>query len=116
MALFKRNKGQTDSTDVKAPGSVVAPEDTVVPTDVLPNADEVYPAGGVKHNTNDSLDRLKESEDESNNPLVTGKDSSDKSLQRKKGESQQKYNERVPVAIQPVQPGPTHNYLGQPLN
>jgi hypothetical protein len=37
-------------------------------------------------------------------------------IQRKDGETVQEYNERIPVAVQPVQPGPTHNYLGQPLN
>jgi hypothetical protein len=34
---------------------------------------------------------------------------------RKKGETQQAYNERVPVALQPVAAGPTHSYLGNKL-
>ncbi|NBU34691.1 hypothetical protein EBZ38_13350 [bacterium] len=34
---------------------------------------------------------------------------------RKEGETQQEYNERVPVAVQPVLEGPTTSYLGQPL-
>ena len=34
---------------------------------------------------------------------------------RKKGETVAEYNERVPVALQPVQPGPTHSYLGNKL-
>jgi hypothetical protein len=34
---------------------------------------------------------------------------------RKKNETQAEYNERVPVALQPVQPGPTHSYLGDKL-
>lgn len=42
------------------------------------------------------------------------KDSPD-SLYRQEDESQQEYNERIPVAVQPVQPQPTHNYLGEEL-
>jgi hypothetical protein len=34
---------------------------------------------------------------------------------RQEGESQQEYNERVPVAVQPVQPAPTTSYLGNEL-
>lgn len=72
--------------------------------------------GALPHNTNDAPELIAASNDEANNPVVQGKDHSDKTLLRKKGESTQEYNERVPVAIQPVQPGPTHNYLGEPIN
>jgi len=34
---------------------------------------------------------------------------------RKEGETQQEYNERVPVAVQPVLERPTHSYLGDVL-
>ena len=34
-------------------------------------------------------------------------------LERREGESAQEYNERVPVAFQPLTPGPTKNYLGE---
>lgn len=71
--------------------------------------------GALPHNTNDALDRIIESNDEANNPVVTGASNIDKELLRNKGESQAAYNERVPVAVQPVQPGPTHNYLGEKL-
>lgn len=71
--------------------------------------------GGLPHNTNDALERIKESNDEANNPIVQGESHVDETLLRGKKETQAQYNERVPVAIQPVQPGPTHNYLGQPL-
>lgn len=107
----KKNKDVVPAVE----GGVVRPEDTVRPLDVVPHANEFHPEGGVQHNTNDSLDRIKESEDEANNPVVTGKTYTAKELLRKKGESQQEYNERIPVAIQPVQPGPTHNYLGEEL-
>lgn len=36
-------------------------------------------------------------------------------VERKKGETQAQYNERVPVAFQPPTNGPTHSYLGKPL-
>lgn len=75
--------------------------------------EKVAKRSDLPHNTNDSLARIHESNDEANNPIVTGKDHSDKKLQRKEGESQAEYNERIPVAIQPVQPQPTHNYLGE---
>ena len=109
--------GKKKDKEVVAPveGGVVRPEDTVKPLDVVPHADEFHPEGGVQHNTNDSLDRIKESEDEANNPVVSSRARRDTSFDRKKGESQLEYNERVPVALQPVQPAPTHNYLGQPL-
>lgn len=69
----------------------------------------------LPHNTNDAPELIAKSNDEANNPIVTGEDHSDKSLQRQDGETQQEYNERIPVALQPVQPLPTHNYLGQEL-
>lgn len=34
---------------------------------------------------------------------------------RQKGETVAEYNERIPIGIQPVQPGPTHSYLGKKL-
>lgn len=39
----------------------------------------------------------------------------DKDFSRKKGETVQAYNERVPVAIQPVQPMGTVDYLGREI-
>lgn len=36
-------------------------------------------------------------------------------IKRKKGESQQAYNERVPVAYQPAQETPKYSYLGKKL-
>lgn len=97
----------------RVPGSVVAPEDTVLPTDVVPAED--YPSeGGVPHNTNDALDRIKESEDEANNPILEPH-KRDTSVDRQKDESQAEYNERVPVAVQPVQPAPKFNYRGQKM-
>ena len=39
----------------------------------------------------------------------------DGDVKRKKGETQQAYNERVPVAFQPATDGPTHSYLGKKL-
>jgi hypothetical protein len=72
--------------------------------------------GALPHNTNDAPELIEASNDEANNPVVQGKDHSDKTLQRKDGETQQEYNERIPVAVQPVQPGPTHTYLGEKIN
>ena len=37
------------------------------------------------------------------------------SLDRLESETQAEYNERVPVAVQPVQPSPTTSYLGAAL-
>lgn len=34
---------------------------------------------------------------------------------QKEGETTQEYNERVPVAVQPVAEAPTTSYLGEPL-
>ena len=58
---------------------------------------------------------IKESEDEANNPIVNGKDHSDKKLQRRDNESLAKYNERVTPGTQPVQPAVTRTYLGDKL-
>jgi len=66
-------------------------------------------------NTNYAEKFIRESQDESNNPTIGGEDYSDPSLQRQEGETQQEYNERVPVALQPVQPNPTKSYLGNDL-
>lgn len=97
----------------RVPGSVVAPEDTVLPTDVVPSED--YPSdGALPHNTNDALDRIKESEDEANNPILEPH-KRDTSVDRQKDETQAEYNERVPVAVQPVQPAPKYNYRGQKM-
>ena len=35
--------------------------------------------------------------------------------ERKDGETQQEYNERVPVGVQPVLDGPKYSYLGEEL-
>ena len=53
--------------------------------------------------------------DEAKQPVVKTEVPIDESLFRQKGESHQAYNERVPVAIQPVQPMPTKSYLGKDL-
>lgn len=66
----------------------------------------------LPHNTNDAPELIELSNDEANNPTVQGADHSDKSVQRQKGESTQDYNERIPVAIQPVQPPIATTYLG----
>ena len=39
---------------------------------------------------------------------------SEDEVQRKEGESTQEYNERIPVAYQPVAEQPKTNYLGEP--
>lgn len=69
--------------------------------------------GAEYPNTNDAPAYIKASEDEANNPTVQGEDHSDHSLQRQKGETQAAYNERIPVAIQPVQPAVAFDYLGR---
>lgn len=108
--------GQEVAPVVPVPGTVVAPEDTVQNLDVVPSSLEDYPSdGALPHNTNDAPELIEASNDEANNPTVQGKVKRDKSLDRKKGETQAEYNERVPVAIQPVQPGPTTSYLGNKL-
>lgn len=113
--IFKDKKDESPEVE-KVPGAVVTPEETVQPTDVVPASLEDYPTdGALPHNTNDSLDRIKESEDETNNPIVSEKVKRDKTVDRQEGETQAEYNERVPVAQQPVQPAPTHSYLGAEL-
>jgi hypothetical protein len=71
--------------------------------------------GALPHNTNDSLQRIIESNDEANNPTVQGEVDRSTVLDRKKGETQAEYNERVPIGNQPVQPAPTTSYLGEKL-
>jgi hypothetical protein len=96
------------------PGQVVAPEDTVRPLEEVPADD--YPEGGaLPHNTNDAHDLIVASNDEANNPTVQGKAKRDKSVDRKKGETQAEYNERVAPGDQPVQPAPVYSYLGNKL-
>lgn len=114
MGIFSRKQDEVVEPTPVVPGAVVNPEDTVRPLDEVPQ-DKTPTDGGLPHNTNDAPALIEASNDEANNPVVQGKDHSDKTLQRKDGESQQEYNERVPVAIQPVQPAPTHNYLGEKL-
>jgi hypothetical protein len=98
------------------PGQVVTPEQTVAPADVVPASFDDYPEhGAVAHDTNDAPELIEASNDESNNPTVQGKVKRDKSLDRKKGETQAEYNERVAPGNQPVQPAPTHSYLGAKL-
>ena len=114
MGLFSRNKNEEPVEEEVLPGAVVAPEDTVRPLEDIPQ-DDTPTDGDVPHNTNDAPELIEASNNEENNPTVTKKVKRDKSLDRKKGETQAEYNERVPVAIQPVQPGPTTSYLGNPL-
>lgn len=47
--------------------------------------------------------------------LATTTNPIDPDLYQLDGETQAEYNERVPVAVQPVAPAPTESYLGQPL-
>jgi hypothetical protein len=54
----------------------------------------------------------KDSQDEKNNPTVQGK-ANRTPLHRKKNETQQEYNERVPVAEQPVLDASEFDYLGR---
>jgi len=96
------------------PGAVVAPEDTVRPLEDVPSDD--YPTdGAVPYNTNDAPELIALSNDEANNPLVTGEVERDTTLDRQEDETQAEYNERINPAVQPVQPGPSTSYLGQPL-
>lgn len=100
--------------EVPVPGSVVAPEDTVRPLDEVP-ADDYPSDGALPHDSNDAPQLINESNDEANNPTVNGKVKRDTSVDRKKGETQAEYNERIPVALQPVQPSPKTSYLGGKL-
>lgn len=111
MGLFSKKEAVEEEF---VPGAVVNPEDTVRPLEDIPQ-DDTPTDGGLPHNTNDSLERIIESNDEANNPTVQGEDHSDKTLLRRKGETQQEYNERIPVAVQPVQPAPAKSYLGKDL-
>lgn len=60
-----------------------------------------------------------EQRNKENNEEITGDGPSGGSFvenpERKEEETQQEYNERVPVAVQPVLEGPTLSYLGKPL-
>jgi hypothetical protein len=112
MGLFSRKQDEVVEPTPVVPGAVVNPEDTVRELEDIPQ-DDTTTNGDLPHNTNDAPELIAASNDEVNNPVVQGKDHSDKTLQRKEGESQQEYNERIPVAIQPVQPAPTHSYLGE---
>lgn len=72
----------------------------------------------LPHDTNDSLDRIIESNDEANNPVVqsTPKEEEKKfkgPWHRQKNETVQQYNARVPIGLQPVQPPSEFDYLGR---
>ena len=58
------------------------------------------------------LNRKKETTDSTMHPEP--RFYSEDEVQRKEGESTQEYNERVPVAFQPVAEQPKTNYLGEP--
>lgn len=58
------------------------------------------------------LNRKKETTDSSVHPEP--RFYSEDEVQRKEGESTQEYNERIPVAFQPVAEQPKTNYLGEP--
>ena len=78
--------------------------------------DESLTNGAEYPNTNDAPIYIKASEDEPNNPIVTGKDHSDKTLQRQDTETAEEYAARVgSTAVQPVQPSPKYSYLGEEL-
>ena len=70
---------------------------------------------GLPHNTNDALTRIKESNNQANNPIVTGSITRQTSLDRGVNESLKDYNLRVTPGKQPVQPKPGTSYLGKPL-
>lgn len=59
-----------------------------------------------------SKDQVSEIVDET---VVVSEEQEADDVFRKEGETQAEYNERVPVAVQPVLPGPTTSYLGEPL-
>ena len=104
MGIFSRN---TDQPAVENTDEVVA---------VVESQVEQYPEdGAIAHNSNDAPELIAASNDEANNPIVQGEVERDSSLDRQEKETQAEYNERVPVAVQPVQPAPTTSYLGQPL-
>lgn len=60
-----------------------------------------------------------EAQNKLNNELIAGDGPTEglsvEEPHRKEDETQQEYNERVPVAVQPVLEGPTLSYLGKPL-
>lgn len=58
------------------------------------------------------LNRKKETTDSTVHPEA--RFYSEDEVQRKEGESTQEYNERIPVAYQPVAEQPKTNYLGEP--
>lgn len=80
---------------------------------VAQDVDESLTNGANLPNTNDQDRLIRESLDEKNNPVVQGEHKYEGPLYRQKGESQQAYNERIPVALQPVQPMSEYNYLGK---
>lgn len=69
----------------------------------------------LPHNTNDSLARIKESNNQANNPVVQGTATRRTDLDRGANESLKDYNARVAPGNQPVQPKPTKSYLGNNL-
>jgi hypothetical protein len=69
----------------------------------------------LPHNTNDSLARIKESNNEANNPTVQGTIVRDTTLDRGANETLAAYNLRVAPGNQPVQPKETKSYLGKNL-
>ena len=69
----------------------------------------------LQHNTNDSLARIKESNNQANNPIVTGTPNRRTDLDKGANESLKDYNARVAPGNQPVQPKPTKSYLGNNL-
>lgn len=64
----------------------------------------------------DELDNTEQRNRENGEALgVTDGPVFDGDVKRQKKETQQEYNERVPVAFQPATDGPTHSYLGKKL-
>lgn len=76
------------------------------------------PETPVQAHEAENLDSVEQS-NKDNNEAITGDGPSDglfvENPERQEGETQQEYNERVPVAVQPVLEGPTLSYLGEPL-
>lgn len=78
--------------------------------------DESLTNGAEYVNTNDAAEYIRASENEANNPIVTGPDHFDEFLQKQDGETQEAYVERVGnPAVQPVQPAQKYSYLGEEL-
>ena len=104
MGLFTKDKSDVEEFDTV--------EDAVVSHDEQEVIEEV-----VVEETVD-LGSVEESNKRNNEALAGDGPTEGLSVEepfRKDDESQAEYNERVPVAVQPVLDGPALSYLGEPL-